>query len=97
MTEKSTLPDAILTASYTLFEGLLQYIKEVDIQWVYTIKMATFDDHPLLDFLPFKVNSVLQDTETIGKTSFHLVIQALKGIGNLRSEVIPPKLIIRDQ
>lgn len=88
-------PDAIFTASYTLLEGLFQYAREFNLNILQRIKLATFDDHPLFDFLPFKVNSVQQNTELMGKTAFDLVLQAIRGNRNLENVVIPPKFIIR--
>ncbi|MBN1782247.1 LacI family DNA-binding transcriptional regulator [bacterium] len=97
LTQKSGQPDAILTASYTLLEGLLQYMHNHDPDLLGRIKLATFDDHPLLDFMPFKINAVLQDANTLGKAAFDCVMKSIHGEGPVESLVVPPMLIIRDQ
>ena len=96
LTKAKAQPDAILCASYTLFEGFLQFLKTFDTKRLTKIKLATFDDHPLLDFLPFKVNSVCQDAQSLGKTAFNLVYESLQGKQNLHSVVVPSQLIVRD-
>ncbi len=90
-------PEAIFTASYTILEGLLAYLKQYHPEGLEKIRIATFDDHPLLDYLPFKINSAVQDSELMGTTAFDLVMRLLKGETDMKPVVIPPKLIFRDK
>lgn len=75
------LPDAIFTASYTLLEGVLRYLTEHKLMGNLVTKelhLATFDDHHLLDALPFHIHSIKQDHETIAKQTFRLINEILQ-------------------
>ncbi|MDZ7723496.1 MAG: LacI family DNA-binding transcriptional regulator [candidate division KSB1 bacterium] len=89
-------PDAVFTSSFTLFEGMLSYFKETDPSFLRRIRMATFDDHPLLDFLPFPVNSALQEYTAVGKNTVQMLLNALNGVSDIKSAIIKPRLIYRD-
>jgi LacI family sucrose operon transcriptional repressor len=89
--------DAVFAASYTLLEGLLRYFKKHAASIPYKIKIAAFDDHPLLDLLPFGINSMRQNTEKIGRTAFRSALKAVNGKKGIKSRRIMPKTIIRRQ
>ena len=89
-------PEAVFTSSFTLFEGMLNYFQKADVNCLHNIRMATFDDHPLLDFLPFPVNSALQEYTSVGENAFQLVLNALNGRPAAEKTIIKPKLIYRD-
>jgi len=46
-----TLPKAFVAGSFTLLEGALRFIKDQEGGFPRGIQIATYDDHPLLDFL----------------------------------------------
>ncbi|MGL6312364.1 LacI family DNA-binding transcriptional regulator [Vibrio sp. WXL103] len=62
-------PKALFTASYTLLEGVLRYLAEQDLLNS-TIRLATFDNYPILDCLPLKVDAIEQDCQLIAQNLF---------------------------
>ncbi|WP_373766801.1 substrate-binding domain-containing protein [Glaesserella sp.] len=76
------LPEAVFTASYTLLEGVLHYLtehKQMDKLINRELHLSTFDDHDLLNALPFHIHSIKQDHEQIAKQMFMLIRQKLQG------------------
>ncbi len=64
--ELGRLPEALFTASYTLLEGVLRYLKEhncLEALVSKEMRLTTFDNHDLLDCLPLNIDSVAQDSE----------------------------------
>jgi LacI family sucrose operon transcriptional repressor len=90
------MPDALFTASFTLLEGVLLYLKELRKKDRPRIKIATFDDHPLLDFLPFGIDSVKQDCTVMGRSAVELALKAIKGERPLKNRIIKSTMIVRD-
>ncbi|MDH4572061.1 catabolite repressor/activator [Salinicola acroporae] len=72
------LPDAIVTASYTLMEGLLDVLL-ADGAPPANLRLATFGDDRLLDFLPCKVNSLPQDHDRVAEQALARALQAARG------------------
>lgn len=75
------LPKAIMTASYTLLEGVLRYLTEhqqMDKLLNGTLHLATFDDHDLLNALPFQIHSIRQNHEKLAHQLFELLKKTLK-------------------
>lgn len=70
--------DALVTASYTLLEGVFDVFLECG-GLPENIRLATFGDHRLLDFLPQPVNSVLQDYDRIAALTLNCALAALDG------------------
>ncbi|WP_070966460.1 catabolite repressor/activator [Vibrio sonorensis] len=68
-------PDAIVTTSFTLLEGVLDALSASKALEV-NLGLATFGDNRLLDFLPFGVNSLPQQFEVIAKNAFDRAIEA---------------------
>ncbi|MCP4753653.1 MAG: LacI family transcriptional regulator [Proteobacteria bacterium] len=89
------LPQAFFTASFTLLEGALQFVKETSGQIPDTLRIGTYDDHPFLDFLSIKIPSVKQDTGSIARTAFEMILDALAGRKVVQHKIIQPKLVIR--
>ncbi|HGE8242064.1 catabolite repressor/activator, partial [Aeromonas veronii] len=58
------LPEALITTSYILMEGVLDYLLEQEID-MSQLAMATFGDDRLLDFLPFGINSLPQQHDAL--------------------------------
>ncbi len=76
------LPEAVFTASYTILEGVLRYLtehKQMDKLLNRTLHLATFDDHDLLNALPFHIHSIKQDHEQIALQTFSLIRRKLQG------------------
>tara|TARA_R110000751_G_scaffold97549_2_gene189870 strand:- start:2640 stop:3617 length:978 start_codon:yes stop_codon:yes gene_type:complete len=70
--------DALVTASYTLLEGVFDVFLERG-GLPDNIRLATFGDHRLLDFLPQPVNSALQDYDRIAALTLNCALAALDG------------------
>ena len=88
------LPDALITTSFTLLEGVLDVMLEKP-ELMNKIRLATFGDNRLLDFLPFQVNSLPQQFELIAQSAIDLALSGAKGKNQLGSTLIPRKLIQR--
>ncbi len=67
-------PQGIITAALPLFEGLLAYFGDAHGGVPESIRLATFDDHPLLDFLAIPVSSVRQDCDRMGRAAFEALM-----------------------
>ncbi|HHW7567502.1 TPA: LacI family DNA-binding transcriptional regulator [Mannheimia haemolytica] len=74
------LPEAVFTASFTLLEGVMRYLTEhqqMDKLLTQELHLATFDDHHLLNALPFHIHSIKQDHQQIAECTFALIQQRL--------------------
>lgn len=93
------LPQAIFTASYTILEGVLRYLtehKQVDQLLKGELHLATFDDHHLLNALPFRIHSIAQDYEQIVKELFGLIRLKLQGNKQVRDIKVDCQIIWRE-
>ncbi len=90
----NTVPDAIVTTSYTLLEGVLDVLVEKP-ELMNTIKLATFGDNRLLDFLPTKVNSLPQQFEVIADSALALALNASAKRYQAGIELVPRKIRVR--
>ncbi|USD67456.1 catabolite repressor/activator [Vibrio sp. SCSIO 43136] len=88
------IPDAIVTTSYTLLEGIVDLMLEHP-KLMDKIKLATFGDNRLLDFLPIKVNSLPQQFELIADSALELALNASAKRYKPGVELVPRKLVIR--
>ena len=91
---KDAVPDAIVTMSYTLLEGVLDVMVEKP-ELVNQVKLATFGDNRLLDFLPFKVHSLPQQFEVIADSAFALALNASAKRYQAGIELVPRSLVRR--
>ncbi|MDK9558336.1 catabolite repressor/activator [Marinobacter sp. M216] len=71
------LPDALVTASYTLLQGVLDVLLEQPGGLPGNLKLATFGDDRLLDFLPAPVNSLPQNHEAIAAAALDQALAAI--------------------
>lgn len=81
------LPDALIAASYTLLEGVLDILRERGLPE--RLAMASFGDNRLLDFLPLAVNSMVQDHEAIARHALALALLATRGDYQPQRVVVP--------
>jgi LacI family transcriptional regulator, fructose operon transcriptional repressor len=72
------LPPALVTTSYILMEGVLDYLIEQEAD-MSQLAMATFGDDRLLDFLPFGINSLPQRHDELAGLALDLAFQAITG------------------
>jgi LacI family fructose operon transcriptional repressor len=93
--EQGNVPDALVTTSYTLLEGVLDVlIDSPDLMG--KVKIGTFGDNRLLDFLPLRVNSLPQQFELICDSALELALNASAKRYNPGVELIPRKIKLRN-
>jgi len=88
-------PESIFTFAFTVLEGVLQFVKETCGSIPPSLKIATFDDHPLLDYIPNKTISVKQDCVELARNAFVLFEKAKQGHSRARHIRVKPTLIVR--
>ncbi|AEX24448.1 MULTISPECIES: catabolite repressor/activator [Vibrio] len=88
------LPDAIVTTSYTLLEGVLDMMLEQP-DLMSKVRLATFGDNRLLDFLSVKINSLPQQFEVIADSAMELALNASAKRYKPGVELIPRKIVKR--
>ncbi|MDF2154840.1 catabolite repressor/activator [Vibrio sp. CAU 1672] len=92
--DSDQLPDAIVTTSYVLLEGVLDVLSEKP-ELMSSLKLATFGDNRLLDFLPVKINSLPQQFELIADSAMELALNASAKRYKPGIELIPRKIVKR--
>jgi LacI family transcriptional regulator, fructose operon transcriptional repressor len=86
--EGEGLPDALITASYTLLDGVFDVLLE-DGGLPPSLRLASFGDSRLLDFLPLPVNSAVQDHDRIAATALDCALAATRGEYRPGDRVVP--------
>ncbi|MEW7866991.1 catabolite repressor/activator [Aeromonas diversa] len=76
--QRGALPAALITTSYILMEGVLDYLLEQEVE-MSSLAMATFGDDRLLDFLPCAIHSLPQRHDEIAAKALQLAIAAIGG------------------
>lgn len=94
--DQGTMPDAIITTSYTLLEGVLDVLFEHP-ELMSKIKVATYGDNRLLDFLPIKINSLSQRFETIADSALELALNASAKRYKPGVELVARRLKVRNR
>jgi LacI family transcriptional regulator, fructose operon transcriptional repressor len=93
--KKGCVPDAIVATSYTLLEGILDVLLE-DYSLMHKLRLATFGDNRLLDFLPIKINSLPQQFEVIADSALALALNASAKRYQTGLELVPRRLKVRN-
>ena len=78
LTSDAGLPDALVTTAYVLLEGVLDVLQEHSGDDFTGLRLATFGDTQLLDFLPLRVNAISQQHERIAERVLHWAIRAIE-------------------
>lgn len=86
--------DALITASYVLMEGVFDVFLERG-GLPENMRLATFGDHRLLDFLPQPVNSALQDYDRIAELTLRCALSAMNGDYQCGQQVVARHLRTR--
>ncbi|MGM0542525.1 MAG: catabolite repressor/activator [Pseudomonadota bacterium] len=86
--------DALVTASYTLLEGVFDVFLERG-GLPDGMRLATFGDHRLLDFLPQPINSALQDYDRIAELTLSCALVAMDGKSECGQQVVARHLRTR--
>ncbi len=92
--EEKSLPQAIMTTSYTLLEGVLDVLLQYPALST-KIRLGTFGDNRLLDFLPMKINSLPQQFEIIAESALEHALNAAAKRYRSGIELVPRKLVVR--
>lgn len=90
------VPDAIVVTSYTLLEGVLDVLLE-NHSLMNKLRLATFGDNRLLDFLPIKINSLPQQFEVIADSALAVALNASAKRYQAGLELVPRQLKVRNQ
>ncbi|MTI15061.1 LacI family DNA-binding transcriptional regulator [Sansalvadorimonas verongulae] len=72
------LPKGLFCASFSLLQGVLRYLKEHSAMDS-GMRLGSFDDHELLDYIPVAVDSISQDCESLAAHSFQMIRTLLDG------------------
>ncbi|MFC6035628.1 LacI family DNA-binding transcriptional regulator [Hyphococcus aureus] len=88
-------PDAVFTASYTLLEGALAELKRRYGAAQPDIAIATYDDHPLLDYVAPPILSVRQDCPLLAESAFSILTSMMSGSSGLQRIIAPARIIQR--
>ncbi len=92
--EEGELPQAILTTSYVLLEGVLDELVQRPELLAMT-QLATFGDNRLLDFLPIRVNALSQQFPLIAEKALTLTLNAINSQYKPGIHVVPRVLKVR--
>lgn len=88
-------PAAIYTSSCDFMLGLLQFIKDQCREIPKGLKICTFDDDPMLDFLNIRVHSARQNVTKMAEAALRLLNEAASDNRVKKHEIIRPDIIIR--
>lgn len=72
------LPDALITTSYVLLEGVFDVFQALPGGWPNDLRLGTFGDTQLLDFVPLKVNAISQQHGLIAERVLQLALGAIE-------------------
>ncbi|UMZ12940.1 catabolite repressor/activator [Pseudomonas sp. MPFS] len=71
------LPDALVTTSYVLLQGVFDALHDFPLK-SRPLRLGTFGDTQLLDFLPLPVNAMAQQHQLIADTALQLALAAIE-------------------
>ncbi len=75
--ELGRAPKALFTASFSLLEGVLQYLNQ-NPEMQQGLHLASFDDHELLDFMPLRIDSIAQDYTALAFNAFTMLMALME-------------------
>lgn len=76
--DRGALPNALVTTAYVLLEGVFDALRERDLLWPAALRLGTFGDAQLLDFLPIRVNAISQQHAQIAEQALEQAIRAIE-------------------
>lgn len=71
------LPDALVTTSYVLLQGVFDALHDFPLK-SRPLRLGTFGDTQLLDFLPLPVNAMAQQHQLIADTALRLALAVIE-------------------
>ena len=92
--EQVHLPDALVTTAYVLLAGVLDVLRERGA-WPRALRVGTFGDTQLLDFLPLPVNAMRQQHELIADAVLAQALRAIAGDYQPGVTAVPRQLHVR--
>lgn len=93
--EHHKAPPAFIASSLPVLEGALSVLRSHFGYIPEDINIGTFDEHPMLGFLPNNIWSVRQDEETWAEKAFSSMTAALQGDTLAEQAIVPMSLIFR--
>jgi LacI family fructose operon transcriptional repressor len=95
MSDAKRPPPAVMCSSLLVLEGALQRIKAKLGHIPSDMVIGTFDDHPMLDFLPNPVLSVRQDEAALAAQAFALLLEPREDDGTAQQAITVPCRLAR--
>ena len=95
MAARGGLPKAVMTSSLLVLEGAVQQIKRAIGRVPADLLIGTFDDHAMLDFLPNRVLSVVQDESRLAALAFENLLSQIDGRAPPPKRLTVPCTIVR--
>ena len=89
------LPENLLTASFTLMEGVLSFVREHYALLPEALNWATLGDNMILDLLPFSIHSAPQDYTSMAEHTIHLLLSGLAGDSEQQAIVLSRDIVRR--
>ncbi|WP_028456090.1 LacI family DNA-binding transcriptional regulator [Chitinilyticum litopenaei] len=86
-------PQVIFAASITLLEGVLGYMKQHGL-FQAPPRLASFDNHELLDCLPVAIDSIVQDSAALAAAALSRVL-AMRNGATVAPEWVPARIVRR--
>lgn len=77
MLQRRHLPDALVTTSYVLLQGVFDALHDFPLK-SRPLRLGTFGDTQLLDFLPLPVNAMAQQHQLIADKALELALAAIE-------------------
>ncbi|WP_277373853.1 catabolite repressor/activator [Pseudomonas sp. AA-38] len=71
-------PDALVSTAYVLLEGVFDLLQQKPQSTWSALRLATFGDNQLLDFLPLRVNAMSQQHERIAERVLAWALRAVE-------------------
>lgn len=90
--QDEALPDALVAASYSLLQGALDAFLACGDGLLQHLRLGTFGDDSMLDFMPVAIHSTAQQHERIATRVLWHVMEALEGRYSPGLDTIPRQL-----
>ncbi|HGA2726517.1 TPA: LacI family DNA-binding transcriptional regulator [Enterobacter hormaechei] len=91
------VPRAFIASSLPVLEGAIEALREHTGSVPGDINIGTFDEHPMLGFLPNSVWSMQQDEDTWAEKAFELMQRAIDGEAVNETAKVDMKLVKRSR
>ncbi|MDR3437035.1 LacI family DNA-binding transcriptional regulator [Telmatospirillum sp.] len=97
MQSRGALPRAFMTSSLLVLEGVMQEVKTATGTIPGDLLIGTFDDHAMLDFLPNRIYSVVQNEKELAALAFESIEGQMKNnCGEPRHMTVESRIVCRN-